>query len=41
MSTDKDILELLRTRKFNDRLTEEEEDKLKELLKETKKNGQI
>ena len=39
MSTDKDILELLRTRKFNDRLTEEEEDKLKELLKETKKNG--
>ena len=41
MSTDKDILELLRTRKFNDRLTKEEEDKLKELLKETKKNGQI
>ena len=41
MSTDKDILELLRTRKFNDRLTEEEENKLKELLKETKKNGQI
>lgn len=39
MSTDKDILELLRTRKFNDRLTKEEEDKLKELLKETKKNG--
>ena len=39
MSTDKDILELLRTRKFNDRLTEEEENKLKELLKETKKNG--
>ena len=39
MSTDKDILELLRTRRFNDRLTEEEEDKLKELLKETKKNG--
>ena len=41
MSTDKDILELLRTRKFNDRLTKEEEDKLKELLKETKKNGQV
>ena len=41
MSTDKDILELLRTRRFNDRLTKEEEDKLKELLKETKKNGQI
>ena len=41
MSTDKDILELLRTRKFNDRLTKEEEDKLKELLKEIKKNGQI
>lgn len=39
MSTDKDILELLRTRRFNDRLTKEEEDKLKELLKETKKNG--
>lgn len=39
MSTDKDILELLRTRKFNDKLTKEEEDKLKELLKETKKNG--
>lgn len=39
MSTDKDILELLRTRKFNDRLTKEEENKLKELLKETKKNG--
>ena len=39
MSTDKDILELLRTRKFNDRLTKEEEDKLKELLKETTKNG--
>lgn len=39
MSTDKDILELLRTRKFNDKLTEEEENKLKELLKETKKNG--
>lgn len=39
MSTDKDILELLRTRKFNDRLTEEEENKLKELLKEIKKNG--
>ena len=41
MSTDKDILELLRTRKFNDKLTKEEEDKLKELLKETKKNGQV
>ena len=41
MSTDKDILELLRTRKFNDKLTEEEENKLKELLKETKKNGQV
>lgn len=39
MSTDKDILELLRTRRFNDRLTKEEEDKLKELLKETEKNG--
>lgn len=39
MSTDKDILELLRTRKFNDRLTKEEENKLKELLKEIKKNG--
>ena len=39
MSTDKDILELLRTRKFNDRLTKEEEDKLKELLKEIKKHG--
>lgn len=39
MSTDNDILELLRTRKFNDRLTEEEENKLKELLKEIKKNG--
>ena len=39
MSTDEDILELLRTRKFNDRLTKEEEDKLKELLKEIKKNG--
>lgn len=39
MSTDKDILELLRTRKFNDRLTKEEEDRLKELLKEIKKNG--
>lgn len=39
MSTDKDILELLRTRKFNDKLTKEEEDKLKELLKEIKKNG--
>ncbi len=39
MSTDKDILELLRTRRFNDRLTKEEEDKLKELLKEIKKNG--
>lgn len=39
MSTDNDILELLRTRKFNDRLTKEEEDKLKELLKEIKKNG--
>ena len=39
MSTDKDILELLRTRKVNDRLTKEEENKLKELLKETKKNG--
>jgi hypothetical protein len=39
MSTDKDILELLRTRKFNDRLTREEENRLKELLKETKKNG--
>ena len=39
MSADNDILELLRTRKFNDKLTEEEENKLKELLKETKKNG--
>lgn len=39
MSTDKDILELLRTRRFNDRLTKEEENKLKELLKEIKKNG--
>lgn len=39
MSTDKDILELLRTRKFNDRLTKEEEDKLKELLKESRDNG--
>ena len=39
MSTDKDILELLRTRKFNDRLTEEEENKLKKLLEEIKKNG--
>ena len=39
MSTDKDILELLRTRRFNDRLTEEEENKLKELLKEIKKHG--
>lgn len=39
MSTDNDILELLRTRKFNDKLTEEEENKLKELLKEIKKNG--
>lgn len=39
MGTDKDILELLRTRKFNDKLTEEEENKLKELLKESKKNG--
>ena len=39
MSTDNDILELLRTRKFNDRLTEEEENKLKELLKEIKKHG--
>lgn len=39
MSTDKDILELLRTRKFNDKLTEEEENKLKELLKESRKNG--
>ena len=39
MSTDNDILELLRTRKFNDRLTKEEENRLKELLKETKKNG--
>ena len=39
MSTDKDILELLRTRKFNDKLTKDEENKLKELLKETKKNG--
>ena len=36
MSTDNDILELLRTRKFNDKLTEEEENKLKELLKESK-----
>lgn len=39
MSTDKDILELLRTRKFNDKLTEEEENKLKELLKESRDNG--
>ena len=39
MSTDNDILELLRTRKFNDKLTEEEENKLKELLEEIKKNG--
>lgn len=39
MSTDNDILELLRTRKFNDKLTEEEENKLKELLKESKDNG--
>lgn len=39
MSTDKDILELLRTRKFNDRLTKEEENKLKELLKESRDNG--
>ena len=39
MSTDNDILELLRTRKFNDKLTEEEENKLKELLKEIKKHG--
>lgn len=39
MSTNNDILELLRTRKFNDKLTEEEENKLKELLKEIKKNG--
>ena len=39
MSTDKDILELLRTRKFNDRLTKEEEYKLKELLKECNDNG--
>lgn len=39
MSTDKDILELLRTRRFNDRLTKEEEDKLKELLKESRDNG--
>lgn len=39
MSTDNDILELLRTRKFNDKLTEEEEKKLKELLKESKDNG--
>ena len=39
MSTDKDILELLRTRKFNDHLTKEEENKLKELLKESRDNG--
>lgn len=39
MSTDNDILELLRTRKFNDKLTEEEENKLKELLKESRDNG--
>lgn len=39
MSTDKDILELLRTRRFNDRLTKEEENKLKELLKESRDNG--
>lgn len=39
MSTDKDILELLRTRRFNDRLTKEEENKLKELLKECNDNG--
>lgn len=39
MSTDKDILELLRTRKFTDKLTEEEENKLKELLKESRDNG--
>lgn len=39
MSTDKDILELLRTRKFNDKLTEEEENKLKKLLKESRDNG--
>ena len=39
MSTDNDILELIRTRKFNDKLTEEEENKLKELLKESKDNG--
>lgn len=39
MSTDSDILELLRTRKFNDKLTEEEENKLKELLKESRDNG--
>lgn len=39
MSTDNDILELLRTRKFNDKLTEEEENKLKELLKESSDNG--
>lgn len=39
MSTDNDILELLRTRKFNDKLTEEEENKLKELLKESRDSG--
>ena len=39
MSTDKDILELLRTRKFNDKLTKEEENKLKKLLKEIRDNG--
>lgn len=39
MSTDNDILELLRTRKFNDKLTEEEENKLKELLKESRDYG--
>lgn len=39
MSTDNDILELLRTRKFNDKLTEEEENKLKELLKESRDHG--
>lgn len=39
MSTDNDILELLRTRKFNDRLTKEEENKLKELLKESNNRG--
>ncbi len=39
MTSDEKILEILRTRKHNNILTKEEENKIKDILREDLKNG--